>query len=201
MSSQFNEDLVIKNQFPEGFIGTCVDVGAANGVDSNTYSFELAGWRAVCIEPNKALFNICKENRKLSLNYAVGETNLDNVDFNIITLAGGNEQACSGLEVDKRLLEQHQCYGPSHRVVKIDVRTLNTILTDLNIEKVDFVSIDTEGTELDVLKGFNLLKYKPRVMVIENNFNEPKIEEYLLEYKYKKFLREHVNDFYINNEY
>ena len=201
MPSQFNEDLVIKNQFPEGFIGTCVEVGAANGTDSNTYSFELAGWKAVCIEPNEALFNICKQHRKISLNYAVGEDNLNDVDFNIVTLNGGNEQACSGLNVDKRLLEQHQSYNPSQRVVKIDVKTLDTILSDLSIDHIDFVSIDTEGTELSVLKGFNLSKYKPHIMVIENNFNEPAIEQYLKGHGYNKFLREQVNDFYKNDEY
>ena len=133
MPSQFNESEVIRKQFPQEFVGTCVEVGAANGYDSNTLYFELYGWTAVCIEPNEALFNECKKIRKISKNYAVGEKNLDNQDFNIVTLVDGNEMACSGLKVDKRLIEQHKNLEPLVKVVKINVRTLDTILNDLNI--------------------------------------------------------------------
>ena len=199
MSSQFNESEIIKNQFPKGFIGTCVEVGAANGIDSNTLDFESRGWTAVCIEPNEELFNQCKRIRKISLNYAVGEKNLNNQDFNIVTLTNGNEMACSGLKVDKRLIQQHKKFNPLVNVVKVNVRTLDTILNDLNIEKIDFISIDTEGTEKEVLKGFNIPKYRPRVMVIENNFDNREVEKYLKSFEYKKFLREKVNDFYIDS--
>ena len=62
---------------------------------------------------------------------------------------------------------------------------------------IDFISIDTENTELNVLKGLDLDKYNVKLLVIENNFNEPMIEEYLTKFNYIKIKRLVVNDFYI----
>lgn len=201
MPSQFNEDAVIREQFPIDYVGVCIEVGAADGIASNTLTFEHTGWTAVCIEPNIELFKKCKKNRKIALNFAVGKNDEDNVNFDIVTLHDGNQTACSSLEVDKRLLLQHENWRPQINSVLVNVRTLNTILSELSLNKVDFVSIDTEGTELDVLEGFNLKKYTPKIIVVENNFNDSKIENYLQTFEYRKFLRDHVNDFYINDEY
>jgi len=66
-----------------------------------------------------------------------------------------------------------------------------------HIPSVDFVSIDTEGTELNVLKGFDLVKYNPKVLLIENNYNDTDVEEYLKDFGYIKVKRNYVNDFYI----
>jgi hypothetical protein len=62
---------------------------------------------------------------------------------------------------------------------------------------IDFISIDTENTELDVLKGIDLTKYNVKLLVIENNFNEPFCEDYLVQYGYTKVNRIAVNDFYL----
>jgi len=43
--------------------------------------------------------------------------------------------------------------------IKVAVDKLENILTELNINHIDFISIDTEGTEIDVLLGLNLDKY------------------------------------------
>jgi len=61
------------------------------------------------------------------------------------------------------------------------------------------LSIDTEGTEIEVLKGFDIKKWKPKLLVIENNFNDPEIEKYLSTFGYIKNKRIEVNDFYILN--
>ena len=67
------------------------------------------------------------------------------------------------------------------------------------IKDITFVTIDTEGTELDVLKGFNLNKWKPKLIMIENNFNDNFCEDYLSFFGYKKVYRNEVNDFFILN--
>ena len=63
---------------------------------------------------------------------------------------------------------------------------------------IDLVSIDTEGCELDVLDGFDLDRFKPRVLVIENDRpSGGEIEPYLTERGYRKFHRQTINDFYV----
>ena len=66
---------------------------------------------------------------------------------------------------------------------------------------IDVVSIDTEGCELDVLDGFRLERFKPRVLVIENDRpSGSTIEPYLTERGYRKFHRQKINDFYIRKD-
>ena len=84
----------------------------------------------------------------------------------------------------------------------MQVKSLNTIFQEQNISKnIDFISIDTENTEIDVLKGINFNNYNVNFLIIENNFNENIIENYLKTQNFKKIHRLSVNDFYVNNNY
>lgn len=197
--SQFGEDLFISKIFPVGYKGVCIDVGATDGIGmSNTYKFELDGWLSICIEANPEMSKALVQNRKYGYWYAVSNENRDDVEFTIVNLGGGNETAVSALELDQRLLRDHENMGPQIRKVKVSMRTLDSILDEIGFQGfVDFVSIDTEGTELDVLKGFDILRFSPRLFVIENNYNDPMIEAYLNGFGYVKIIRNVVNDFYI----
>jgi hypothetical protein len=67
--------------------------------------------------------------------------------------------------------------------------------------RIDLVSIDTEGCELDVLDGFDLDRFKPRILVIENDRpSGTAIELYLLDRGYRKFHRVKINDFYVRTD-
>ena len=66
-------------------------------------------------------------------------------------------------------------------------------------KNIDFISIDTENTELDVLKGIDLNVYNVKLFVVENNYDEPFCEDYLKQYGYRKINRIAVNDFYMKN--
>ena len=66
---------------------------------------------------------------------------------------------------------------------------------------IDLVSIDTEGCELDVLEGFNLDRFKPRILVIENDRPAGEaIEPHLQERGYRKSHRQVINDFYVRDD-
>ena len=65
-----------------------------------------------------------------------------------------------------------------------------------NLVDIDFISIDTEGTELDVLKGFNFDKYVVKLFIVENNYNDENIEIFMREQGYVKHQRYKINDFY-----
>lgn len=192
---QFNTDEIIAGFFPSGYVGNAIEVGAAHGtVSSNTYYFELNGWLCLCIEPNPRLFAALKSNRKYSLQYAVGATNGD-MPFTVVTLSNGDESAISGLQVDERLIKTHPVI--KREVITVQTRTLDTCLSEFGkFDKIDFVSIDTEGTEYDVLSGFDINRWRPKLLVIENNFDDPHITNYLERFGYKKVRRHAINDFY-----
>jgi len=63
---------------------------------------------------------------------------------------------------------------------------------------IDLVSIDVEGMELDVLDGFSLERFRPRILLIENDRPAgAAIEPYLATRGYRKFHRQAINDFYV----
>lgn len=195
--AQFGTDRHIAEFFEEGYVGTCIEVGACDGLlVSNTLHFEQKDWTCLCIEPNKAYYNELIKNRKLSANFACGKDNVDDVEFTIFDL-GGNQSAISSLSVDERLVDSHKHLIRNSFTEKVNIRTLDTILKEFpSIAEIDFVSIDTEGTEIDVLKGFDIDRWKPKLFVMENNFEDPNITEYLDGFGYKKIKRVGVNDFY-----
>lgn len=202
---QFAADKTIEEYFPKGYIGKCVEVGAVNGVEiSNTFRFELLGWQCLCIEPQPGpgYFQDLSRNRKNALNCAISSQHSNDVEFNIVYCNGQPWNGMSGLVLDERLIQQHKEQGFDIRVEKINVRTRRLdwcIENYFNHETIDFMSIDVEGTELDVLKSFDVAKYNTKLYVIENNFNDPDIEQYMKEFGYTKDKRIEVNDFYIKD--
>jgi FkbM family methyltransferase len=196
---QFNppNDWLIELFFPKDFIGTCVEVGAVDGVRcSNTLHFEQAGWQCLCIEPNPHYHEALGKNRKLAMPYAISDKNLDGVPLFRFKVAGEYD-ALTGLAVDPRLEQALSQDITQKDHVQVNVRTLDTCLEAVAWSHVDLATIDTEGTELSVLRGFNLGRWKPRLLVVENNFNTPEVEEYLKPRGYVKAIRYEVNDFFL----
>jgi len=195
---QHREDEFLSTLFPDGYEGVCVDVGAYDGVGmSNTLYFEERGWRCLCIEPIYEEFVKCAQRRKETLNCCIADDDKNDQIFTIYKV-GGSTAAISSLQPDPRLIHSHQHIITSSETRTTKVRSLTSVLDQMGYpHNIDFISIDTENTELDVLKGLNLTKYKVRYFIIENNFNEPMIELYLQKFGYKKFYRIAVNDFYV----
>ena len=69
----------------------------------------------------------------------------------------------------------------------------------MGLSDIDFISIDTEGTELDVLMGLDLecKNYRISMLVVENNHDEDTYEKYLNKFGWQKIERHFVNDFYV----
>ena len=159
---QFGEDQYLDYYFTEKYgteyKGNCIDVGASDGISgSNTYFFEQKGWNCICIEANPNYAEAAKKIRKNVFSYGISNENKKDVDFNVYTLHDNNQTAISSLRVDDRLVDQHKHLIKTVSTVKIEIITLNTLLENINYtDKIDFISIDTENTEIDVLKGFDL---------------------------------------------
>jgi hypothetical protein len=69
------------------------------------------------------------------------------------------------------------------------------------IPNIDFLSVDTEGTELDVMKGFNIEKYQPKIIALENNFEDHNYRRTMYNYGYIFYERIGVNDYYMFTDY
>ena len=195
---QFSTDVLIELFFKNKSHGVCVEVGVANGVrGSNTLYFEEKGWDTLCIEPNPEYFLQASKVRQKVLNYACGIENCTK-EFTIFDIGDKNiMSSLSGLRPDERLIKTHKHLINGTKKIQVKVQTLNELLKSNNTPRdIDFISIDTEGTELDVLKGLDLDYWKVHLLVVENNFNDPEISEYLSHYGFVKDSRWKINDFY-----
>tara|TARA_R110000751_G_scaffold46368_14_gene104440 strand:- start:1937 stop:2554 length:618 start_codon:yes stop_codon:yes gene_type:complete len=197
---QRETDKYIAEYFAHRLKGNCIEVGVANGIKgSNTLMFEEAGWDTLCIDPIPEHVAEAKEFRKQVLECACG--NFNGYDWFTSYDIGEEhiQSSLSSLNTDKRLLETHKDVINDTDTFMVRVKRLTAILDEQNWTKhIDFVSVDTEGTELDVLRGLDLGKYEVKLLVVENNFEDPEIAEYLECFGFEHDQRFFVNDFFVN---
>jgi FkbM family methyltransferase len=185
--------------------GVFVDVGAA-GPEFLSMSalYRDLGWRLIAVEPNPAF---CAAHRAVGhevLEYACSNRDEDDVDFEVVDLHGdiyeGGEvsyESFSSLGIKQSYRELRD--GLDIRQITVDVRRLDTLLAKHvpDVQRIDLVSIDVEGWELEVLEGFSLEQYQPTVLIVENLFDEQAYRETLGRRGYELLLRSEPNDVYI----
>lgn len=141
-----------------------------------------------------------KQHRKNVFNYAIYDTNKDEVEFNVVETNGWTA-GFSAIELSEEISNIFKCNTKKISQIRVPQKTLNTILeTELShITNIDILKIDIEGGELKCLKGLDFTRYRPKLILLENITNDKKIEAYLIANGYK--LDKHVsyNQFYITN--
>jgi FkbM family methyltransferase len=173
--SQFGEDFLLWEFFHRKREGFYVDIGAFDGIHlSNSYSFEQKGWHGICIEPNPEIFAYCRENRPgaFCVNMAcIGSPRQKEVKFyreEIGLLSTTINSAAKQADIRQRY---HNRGLPFSGLKELNVKaaTLNDLLTTHfpGLKQIDFISIDTEGNEADILEGIDTARFDIRVFVIE----------------------------------
>ena len=200
MTSQYGEDILLWNFFDHKREGFYVEVGAYDGVGfSNTYFFEAVGWTGLLIEPVPELYRACLSSRPFSrvINTVVGkEETGQSVEFSVAEGDGGVGTLSFFGENPQQLKRIHK-EGGVVRTIDVPLVSLNRLLEDHRGE-IDFISIDVEGKEMDVLQGLDLERFRPRVLVIEDNSNgaDTSVKEWLELRGYVERFRCEHNVFY-----
>ena len=180
--SQCGEDLIIEFALNEMHIEkpAYLDIGAYHASDySNTYLFYQKGFSGVCVEPDPILFAEIQKARKrdICLNVGVGFSEASVAEFYVMS--------CKTLNTfSKEEAERYQSYG-SHsieEVVRMPLLPVNTILEKYFTSCPDFISIDAEGLDLEILNSFDFSKFRPAVFCVETityteDRSEQKVEE------------------------
>lgn len=164
--SQEGEDILLERLLGEGNHGFYVDVGAHHPKRfSNTHYFYMRGWHGLNIEPNPAVSDLFRTMRKRDINLQLGISDhpgeLLYYEFNDPALNTFDEQ-----------LMQERERTTSYRVVatrKVHIELLASVL-----EKhlpagryIDFLTIDVEGLDLNVLRSNDWNRFRPRCVVSE----------------------------------
>jgi len=197
--SQFGEDRLLAQIFKEVRNGNCVEVGANDGVnDSTTYYFERAGWDCILVEANPELCPIIRETRRARLFECAASAQIGEA---VLSIADGPGRAhgVSSLGDGPSTRTRIADFGFMPRSVTVPTRTLNDILKEAQVNgQIHFVTIDVEGHEPDVLRGFSLQEWNPTILIIEDNsnFKDRTVANYLRQFDYLPFRRTGVNDWY-----
>ena len=188
------DEIVYRRFFPGQRRGTFLDVGASDGLKfSNTLFFEQLGWRGVCVEANPDAYARLCANRPLATNVWGAAYDRDGeVTFRVN--AGYTEQL-SGVEEaydprhSERISAELAARGGSTRLTTVPCFTLTSLLARHAIAHVDFMSLDVEGSEVQVLKGLDLDRISVGVLTVESNYGgeeEAQLDAILLPRGYHK---------------
>lgn len=181
--SQYGQDLVALELLDNPSHGVFLDIGANDGVSfSNSLLFEERGWTGICVEPHPIIFKTLQEKRNCHLVNACISSSDSMVDFLVVE---GPSHMLSGIaqHIDerhqKRIEKDIEKGGGTTRKIQIEALSPKTLLERFTIEKVDFLSIDTEGCELPILKNFDFTKTDVRCISVENGTRSSDIFSYL----------------------
>lgn len=173
--------------------GFFLEAGASNGLwQSNSYYLENAlGWNGILVEPNKTMLESCRKNRKNPKNHFyncalvssdyphdIVKGYFNEKDYENILMAqiDGVEQS---QERNERWLHKQSIFVPA--------RTLDSIVKEVG-KKIDFLSLDVEGYEPQVLNGLSIEEHRPKYVCVEvwgDGEQHKEVKRYFAQQDYK----------------
>ena len=184
-----------------------MDVGASDGVTiSNTLAFENRGFEGLCVEPRDDAFAELRRNRKCYCEkVGISDVPKENVEFLNIK---GYGKSLSGIvsEYDPKHLQRikDDSTHPEHESAKtiyIQTVTLQSLLDKYGWDTVDFLSVDTEGNEMKVLKSIDWKRTRVNVITVENNYRENNIRRFLINKGFKLCTTLGVDEVYVHDNF
>jgi FkbM family methyltransferase len=202
--SQAGEDLILQRIFLGINKGLFVDIGAYHPYRlSNTYLFYASGWRGINIESRPGSKRLFDKVRPEDINLEIGiAEHRGSANYYMF-----EESTLNRFEFSDSLKTEET---PS-RVVTIEVKPLSEVFQDHlgSHGSIDFMTIDTEGGEYHVLRSNNWERFRARVVLIEQNINNPRfvdVADFLNGLGYREAYRVPVNSdansvFFLDKQY
>lgn len=205
--SQCGEDLIVDFVLRETLHikqPSYLDIGAYHpSLLSNTYHFYKLGGRGVCVEPDPILCAAIKQTRPrdICLNAGVGLTATDTADFYVMSVGTLNT-------FSRQEAERYQSYGTSkiEKVIPVPLLTVNQIIKKHFDSAPNFVSIDVEGWDAQIVSTFDFSRFRPQLFCIEtltytSDKSEKKIDEIIdlmLAKDYFVFADTYINTIFVD---
>jgi FkbM family methyltransferase len=176
--------------------GCVVEVGCATPeLLSMSQHFRESGWRCIGIEPNPDFVGLHRAAGNEVYQYAAADYSSDDQDFEVVESSSNytdtnlSAHSYSSLKVKP---EYENYYNGAvryfnRRTIKVKVRPLDQILQENcpEVTTINLLSVDVEGYELEVIKGFTPSRYGFPVIVLENLFHSPKYAQFMTAIGYK----------------
>ena len=207
-NSQFGEDKKIIKLFKKNAKGIYVDIGCFHPIrQNNTYLMYKYGWRGVNIDLNRLTIDLFNVARPKDINICAAVSNkkgFKNLFF--------DHQLSSLNTISKNhTIFIKKAFGNKNLIKrKIKTTTITNLLRKANIKKIDFLNIDIEGHELEVLKTLNFNHFDIKVICVEIvnydiyskkiKINKNKIFKILKKNNYILKFKTYVNYIFVKNE-
>jgi FkbM family methyltransferase len=156
---------------------TMIEVGAGpTEFYSMSKHFRDTGWRCICIDPNPKFVKMHQDLGHEIYQYACSNIEGKQI-FNIVETSWETDK--NGISYSSLGLKYP--INEKHNVIEIEVETikLTTLLNKLKINKINLISVDTEGWEIEVLQGLDFNFFNPDVVVIENYLHDKNYEVFM----------------------
>ena len=189
------EDIIIQGLFNHKKNGFYIDVGCYHPVRASlTHLLYKKGWKGVNIDISKDtinLFNIARPNDK-------------NINIGIADKAGEDFYYQSSHINQANSFK----FYDNVKKVKVQITTLDNIIKNLGIEKIDFLNIDVEYRDFKALQGLNLNNVRPSLIAIEDNdaydiadLTNSDIYKYMTNNEYFLYSKLNCTNFYLDKKY
>ena len=192
--SQEGEDMILRLIFERQHTGFYVDVGAHHPKRfSNTYFFYKKGWCGINIDAMPGCMKIFESIRTKDINIELPISNKKQE----LTYYAFNEPALNGFSKEISDARDGLNKNKIKFTKKLKTFTLEEVL-DKNLpakKVIDFLSIDVEGLDFDVIRSLNVNKYRPRVILVEilggslSHIQNNEIYNYLLKHDYELYAK------------
>lgn len=201
--SSEGEDLILKRIFENKKNGVYIDVGAHHPFRvSNTYLFYKQNWTGINIDPMPGSMVLFNRHRPKDVNLEIGVSEVKQQ----LTYFIFNEPALNTFSPEK---VKEYAQAPQYRVIaekKIETYPLAEIL-DKHLAKnvtIDFLTIDAEGFDLQVLRSNNWEKYRPSYVLVESpafevlEKEESEVYQFMQQVGYRMFAKTYYTYFFKN---
>lgn len=198
--SQHGEDLFILQYLNSKRNGSILDIGANDGITySNSRMFiEQLDWNAVLVEPTigciKMLNELYSNNNLVTVYpYAIDETDGETIIY-LGNLEPDTINQVATMSTDEKI------YWETNRLVQyteeiIKTKTIQQLISDIDIDYFDIISIDTEGKDILALNGLYNLGFRPEFFIFEHNSNTDTINHLsdICRFEYKVIWQNTIN--------
>ena len=182
-------------QFEPGYVGYGVDVGASDGISiSTTYMLEVMDrWTILSVEPNPDFAADLKRRRAFVETCACS----DKGGTATLSIHVENPESFTSLRPTTENLPEAMTW----KFVEVAVCTVDELIRKWEFPRLDPLCVDTEGTELDVLRGADLSHWNPKVVVVESwTKPNPTLDGYLGGFGYRQIATSVDNLIYRRDE-
>lgn len=200
--AQNREDIILSGFFRDVSTGFYVDIGANDpAIDSVTKLFYEKGWNGINVEPIDQLYKKLVNSRPRDINLNIG---ISNKSGDMVFREYGKFHGLSTFSKDiytdyDKLAKSSKDYD-DFKEYSVKIKTLKQIFKENKVNVINFMKVDVEGYEYEVLKSNDWSVFRPQVICIEANHISKDWRPFLIKNKYTVVFFDGLNEYYVAEE-